>query len=210
MTAAPPTPTIPKLAELRLELDTQRLTLRPFRETDVDEIWPIVSDPEFPKLMSWNAHRDRGETLAFIRGHAESLANNEGVVWALEHEGHVVGCVGLHGVKFQVAAWRIDRAELGYWIAPAHAGNGLATEAAQAVVRYGFEIIGLHKVTVGCVAQNAASRHVIEKLGFRFVGRLEDDVWRDGAWHGHLRYELTSGEWPDVHTTMRVSRPRPL
>jgi RimJ/RimL family protein N-acetyltransferase len=209
MTAAPPKPTIPTLAELRTELETQRLMLRPFRDADVDAIWPIVSDPAFPQLMSWSAHRDRAETLAFIRSHATSLANNEGVVWAIEHAGQVIGCIGLEGIEFQVRAWRVDRAELGYWLAPAHARQGLMTEAAHAVVRFGFETIGLHKVTVGCFAQNIASRRVIEKLGFRFIGRLEDDVWRDAAWHSHLRYELTSGEWPDVHTTMRVSRPRP-
>jgi RimJ/RimL family protein N-acetyltransferase len=49
---------------------------------------------------------------------------------------------------------------------------------------------------------------VIEKLGFRPVGRLEDDVWRDGRWWSVLRYELTASEWSDVSTTMRVSRPR--
>jgi ribosomal-protein-serine acetyltransferase len=75
-------------------------------------------------------------------------------------------------------------------------------------VRCGFELIGLHKVTVGCIAENAGSRRVIEKLGFRPVGRLEDDVWRDGCWWSVLRYELTASEWSDVSTTMRVSRPR--
>ncbi len=209
MPAAPPTPTIPRLADLRLELETQRLKLRAFRESDLEDIWPTVSDPEFPKLMSWDAHRERGETLALIASHAQQLANNEAVVWAIEHAGHVVGCISLIGIKFKVAAWRIDRAELGYWIVPAHARKGFASEAAHAVVRCGFETIKLHKIAVGCFAQNAGSRRVIENAGFRFIGRLEDDVWRDGAWHAHLRYELTSGEWPDVHTTMRVSRPRP-
>ena len=47
---------------------------------------------------------------------------------------------------------------------------------------------------------------MIEKLGFRFIGRHEDDVWRDGQWHTHLRYELTAPEWPDVHTTMQIDR----
>ena len=61
-------------------------------------------------------------------------------------------------------------------------------------------------VTVGCFAENDASRRVIEKLGFRYVGRAEDDVWRDGQWRSHLRYELTAPEWPDVHTTTRIDR----
>jgi RimJ/RimL family protein N-acetyltransferase len=48
---------------------------------------------------------------------------------------------------------------------------------------------------------------VIEKLGFRPVGRYEDHVWRDGRWWSVLRYELTASEWGDVSTTMRVHRP---
>ena len=83
------------------------------------------------------------------------------------------------------------------------------TEAAHAVVKFGFENIGLHKITVYCFVENAASKRVIEKVGFRHVGRLEEDLWRDGRWHAQHRFELTSQEWPDVHTTMRVSRPRP-
>jgi RimJ/RimL family protein N-acetyltransferase len=48
---------------------------------------------------------------------------------------------------------------------------------------------------------------VIEKSGFRYVGRLEDDVWRDGRWHAHLRYELTASEWADASRTLRFTRP---
>jgi [ribosomal protein S5]-alanine N-acetyltransferase len=81
--------------------------------------------------------------------------------------------------------------------------------SAGAVVRFGFETIGLHKITTRCLVENIGSRRVIEKVGFRFVGRAEDDSWRDGRWSTQLLYELTSPEWPDVHTTMRVSRPRP-
>ena len=67
----------------------------------------------------------------------------------------------------------------------------------------------MYKITVGCVAENIASRRVIEKVNFRPVARLEDDVWRDGRWWTMLHYELTASEWSDVSTTMRVHRPSP-
>jgi len=140
---------------------------------------------------------------------SEALEKGEGITWAIEREGRVQGVIGLDGITWQLRAWRVDRAELGYWLAPALWRQGLMTEAAHAVVRWGFETLGLHKIKVGCVSENGASRRVIEKVGFRYVGRLEDDVWRDNRWWSHLRFELTAGEWPDVHTTMRVSRPRP-
>lgn len=198
LSSAPPRANIARLDELQLELVTARLRLRPIQESDVDDLWPYVSDSELPRMMSWNAHTDRSQTLEFVRRARQSLASNVDVVWAIEHAGRAVGCIALDGIEFALRAWRVDRAELGYWIAPALWGKGLITEAGHAVLRCGFETIGLHKIVVGCVAENTASRRVIEKLGFRSIGRREDDVWRDGRWWSVLRYELTAGEWREA------------
>jgi len=207
--SAPPRPTIPTLSALPLELETPRLTLRPWTATDADveAMWPYASDPEFPKLMSWAAHRDKAETRAFLDGVVKQLADGGGITWAIVHAGKVAGSISLMGIRWQLAAWRIDRCELGYWLAPPLWGKGLMTEAAHHALLFGFDTLGLHKITVGCLAQNIGSRRVIEKLGFRHIGVHEDDVWRDGAWHAHLRYELTAARWSDVSTTMPISRP---
>jgi ribosomal-protein-alanine N-acetyltransferase len=207
MSSPPPRTPIPRLAELDLVLATARLRLRPLEDRDVDDLWPLVSDPDLPRLMTWAAHTDRGQTLAHIASTRDALARGTGATWAIEADGRVVGTIALIDIRFAYAALRVDRAELGYWIAPALRGAGLVTEAAQAVVRCGFEAIGLHKIQVRCVEENAASRRVIEKLGFRMVGRHEDDVWRDGRWWTMLGYELTAAEWGDVSTTLRVKRP---
>ncbi|HEX8106974.1 MAG TPA: GNAT family N-acetyltransferase [Kofleriaceae bacterium] len=209
MSSPPPRSPIPRLDELDLVIATARLRLRPLEDRDVDDLWPLVSDPELPRRMTWAAHTDRSQTLAFLQSTRDRLARGTGVNWAIEVDGRASGSVALGDIRFAVAALRIDDAELGYWIAPALRGAGLVTEAAQAVVRFGFEAIGLHKIHVRCVDDNVASRRVIEKLGFRMVGRLEDDVWRDGRWWSMLLYELTAPEWGDVSTTMRVKRPAP-
>jgi len=204
---APPRAVIPKLVELPLDLETNRLRLRLLAERDIDDLWPTVSDPEFPRFMSWSAHRDREETRAFVQGVSRAHAENTGVTWAIEHDGRAIGCIGLDGIVWQLRALRLDRAELGYWIQKASWGTGLVTEAAAAVLRCAFETIGLHKVTVGALEGNLASQRVINKLGFQLIGKQEEDIWRDGRWHTHLRYEMTARDYPDVHTTMRVRRP---
>jgi len=211
MPSPPPRSRPPQLSALDLEIATERLRLRPFLETDVEDIWPTVSDPTFPVQMSWNAHAERSETLAFIRAQADAIASGAGVTWAIVHDGRAVGAISLLGIRWQVLALRVDRAELGFWLARSLWGQGLVTEAARAVVQFGFDDLGLHKITVGCFPDNAGSRRVIEKIGFRHVGRQREDVWRDGQWHDHLRYELTIGDWSDVSTTMpiAISRPRP-
>lgn len=197
MASAPPRPRILTLADLDLVIRTPRLLLRPLTEDDVDAIFPIVSDPAFPRHMSWNAHTERSETVAWVQSLAKAIEDGAGVTWAIEHAGHVGGCIGLGSIRWQVLAWRIDRSELGYWLAPALWNRGLMSEAVPAVIRWGFGVLGLHKITVGCFAENVGSRRVIEKAGFRPVGRLENDVWRDDQWHAHLRYELTAAEHAD-------------
>lgn len=206
--SAPPREPIPKLSELDLVVTTPRLRLRPIEESDVDDLWPYVSDPELVRMMSWFAHTDRNQTLEFVRVVSTGLANNAGVMWVIEHGGRAMGTIGFDGMQFQLRAWRLDRAELGYWIAPPLWGQGLVTEAAHAIMRCGFERIGLHKITIGCIAENVASRRVIEKLGYRWIGRHEDDVWRDGRWWSVLRYEMTAAEWNEGASTMQVSTPR--
>lgn len=208
MASPPPRSAIPNISKLPLVIDTGRLTLRPWTVDDVEDIWPIVSDPEFPKYMSWEAHKDKNVTREWLEHASRVVTSNEEVSWAIEHEGKAIGAIGFHEITWQVRAFRMDRAALGYWLAPAYQRKGLMTEAVQAVARFGFETIGLHKITVTCFADNVPSRRVIEKAAFRWVGRAEDDVWRDDKWHAHLIYELTAPEWPDVHTTMRVQRPK--
>jgi ribosomal-protein-alanine N-acetyltransferase len=205
----PPRARIPlSFEELDLVRATARLRLRPLEDADVESLWPLVSDPDLPRMMTWAAHTDRSQTLAFVRGTRAALAGGTGVTWAIEADGQVQGAISLDHIQFAQAALRVDRGELGYWIAPALRRTGLVTEAAQAVVGLGFEALGLHKIVVRCVEDNVGSRRVIEKLGFRMVGRLEDDVWRDGRWWSMRLYELTASEWTDVSTTMRVHRPR--
>src|SRR5690606_12618906 len=125
----------------------------------------------------------------------------------VEHEGAVVGSIGLTGITWAVLATRFDRGTLGYWLSRGLWGRGLVTEAATAVTAWGFEALGLHKITVSCFEPNLGSRRVIEKVGYRFVGRSEDDVWRDGQWYAHLHYELTAADWADSTRTRRYQRP---
>lgn len=205
---APPRAQIPTLSTLELALATERLTLRPLAESDVDAIFAIARDPEFPRFMTWDAHGDRADTVAFVGDTRAELARGTGVTWAVLKDGAFAGQIALTGIQWQMGAWRRDRAEIGYWIAPAHQRQGYAVEATRAVMQFAFEVLGLHKVTIGCLPENEPSRKVIEQSGFRYSHRVDEDVYRHGRWYSHLRYELNVNEWSDVTTTMRFSKPR--
>ena len=186
---APPRPDIPTLSELPLAITTPHLRLRPVREADAEALFEFTSDPEFSRYMTWAPHTDVEVTREWTRHCATVLAAGSAIVWAMEHAGNVIGCVGLHGIVWQVRALRLDRAELGYWLGRPYWGRGFATEAATAVTAWAFDTLGVHKVKVQCFEPNVGSQRVIEKCGFRFIGRTEEDVWRDGQWHAHLEYE---------------------
>ena len=209
MTSAPPRPNIPRLAELPLAVETPRLLLRPVEPGDAADLYDYASDPEVARLMSWNAHTSVRETQEFVARQVDGLARGTDLTWAIVHDGRARGCISLAGIVWTFRAWRIDRAELGYWLGRPLWGQGLVSEAALAATRFAFETLGLHKVTIGCIDGNAASQRIIEKIGYRFLAKHEDDVWRDGRWWDHLRFELTASEWGDTARTMRFSKPRP-
>ena len=209
MESAPPRATIPVLSELPLLITGSKFRLRPLAASDVDDLWPLVSDPKLPVHMSWKAHADRAETAMFIQNQVEALAAGKTINWAIEIDGKAGGLVTLAGITWQFSTdWRVDRAELGYWLGPAHWGQRLMSEAALHATKFGFETLGLHKITVGHMDGNQASKRIIEGLGFRYLGLRLEDAWKDGAWQHHHRYELTAGEWGDSARTLRFSKPR--
>ena len=213
--SAPPRIEPPELSALALVIDTPRLTLRPLATSDVDAIWPLARDPELSRNLSWEPHVDREETAAFIAGKIGELAAGTSATWAIvpragDRAGQLSGVVSLDAIRWQFRAWRMDRAALGYWLAPALWNQGLMSEAALAATRWGFETLGLHKIVVSCVDGNVGSQRVIEKIGFRFLALYLEDFYRHGRWHDHRFYELTAAEWADSARTGRFTRmPRP-
>jgi ribosomal-protein-alanine N-acetyltransferase len=190
-----PPPEIPDLAKLPLVIETPHLRLRPLEATDIDAVYALASEPDVARLMSWRAHTNRDESRAFVESVLEARAQAQTIMWAIEHAGVFAGCVGLHGITWTFRAWRIDRAELGYWLGKPFWGKGLMSEAARAATRFAFEVLRLHKITIGCIEGNHASQRIIEKLGYRFLALHIEDVWRDGQWWDHRRYEMLASEW---------------
>lgn len=88
-------------------------------------------------------------------------------------------------------------ANLGYWIHPAHQGNGYATEAARLVVSHGFEALRLHRISATIVTRNEASKRVVEKLGFVHEGTKRDDAFLDGDHVDKEVYAVLREEWTD-------------
>ncbi len=86
-------------------------------------------------------------------------------------------------------------AYIGYWVDQRFAGQGIAPEATCLVMRFAFEVLGLHRIEIAIVPRNGASRRVAEKLGLRIEGIAERFLEINGVWEDHVRYAMTVEEW---------------
>jgi RimJ/RimL family protein N-acetyltransferase len=147
-----------------LPLVTERLRLRPATVDDLDTWLAISRDAE---TVWWG---EASSTLADARANLErQVANQERYgfsLWAveLEPEGAVIGATGLQHLADG------DEVEVGYRFLRGYWGQGYATEAARAAIRFAFDELGLDRVVAVTLPTNQASRRVMEKCGLSFAG----------------------------------------
>jgi ribosomal-protein-alanine N-acetyltransferase len=151
-----------------VEIETDRLHLRPFAATDVEALHRLWNDPEMRRFLWDDAAVTREQTAAQIELSRASFSDHGYGSWLLFARAHptVVGFSGLR--RFGEP----PEVEVLYGIDSLQWGFGLATEAAAAVLRYAFETLALERVFAGADAPNAASFRVMEKLGMRFLRRV--------------------------------------
>lgn len=173
-------------------LETSRLVLRAFRMTDVEAVRLLADDVDVARNTLNIPHPyEREDAEAWIASHPDQLQRGEAATYAVTApaEGGVVGAVGL------IVEAEHERGELGYWIGRPYWGRGYATEAAAAVVRWGFRSLGLHRIHASHFPRNPASGRVLRKIGMRHEGTLRQHVKKwdefvDLERFGLLRSEL--------------------
>jgi ribosomal-protein-alanine N-acetyltransferase len=176
-------------------LETPQLVLRAPGGEDAEKLWPLVSDSRLSTFLAWEPHRSIDETAAMVAALIDAQCTGTGFHWIASHADEVVGLISLIDVRREHRSWTLNRAELAYWIGLPFQGMGYATEAAAAVMEFGFEKLHLHKIRVYHAADNPASGRTIDKLGFRFVGEEKEAFQKNGVWH-HLRhFELLCPEF---------------
>jgi RimJ/RimL family protein N-acetyltransferase len=144
--------------------------------------------------MSWQPHRDRKETEQFLRRVERERRRGGSFTWAVYRGKTFCGLAALIAVTRTHRALRYDRAELAYWLRPEAQGRGLMTEAGEAVIAHAFDVLGLRRLVASHVPENEASRRVIERWGFRFIGRAREVYRKDGRWFDQCLYELLKAD----------------
>jgi len=103
----------------------------------------------------------------------------------------LVGGLTLSNIRRRAA----QHVSLGYWMGREHAGQGLMTEAVGLIVPFVFNTLGLHRLHAAFLPDNAASRRVLEKNGFREEGYAENYLQIDGRWADHVLFGLTREQY---------------
>jgi RimJ/RimL family protein N-acetyltransferase len=145
---------------------TERLTLRPLREDDVDVMVAAVMDPDVQRWLPLPNPYSRAEGLSYVGELAPAArTSGRGLVRGIEMDGGLVGLIDLKRTD-----WRHRETEIGYWATPAARGRGVMTEATVALSRWALAEAGFERVVLRIATGNAASRRVAEKAGFTYEG----------------------------------------
>ena len=176
-------------------IETARLLLRPYREADIHVLHDIQSRPEVVRYLYWEP-RTRKQVEKVIRESSDQIDGEGGALTlAIQPRGSdtMVGDVVL---MYHSEVHR--QGEIGFVLHPDHQGHGYATEAARAMMRLGFEQLGLHRIAGRLEARNSASAAVLERLGMRLEGHLRENEWVKGEWQSELVYAMLATEWASL------------
>jgi ribosomal-protein-alanine N-acetyltransferase len=174
-------------------LTTPRLVLREWAAADAADLFQMNSDPEVLKYDVDPPLRDVAEAAALIEKIGRHFAARESISWAisLQGESRLTG-----EVVFFFYDGAYYKADLGYRMARAFWRRGIATEAVRAAVRFGFEVMGLHRVNVDTRMDNLASVRLMETLGFQHEGVRRECVRSpDGTYQNWGLYGLLEDEY---------------
>jgi RimJ/RimL family protein N-acetyltransferase len=173
---------------------TGRLLLRPLAPADTDALLAYRSRPEVCRYLPFEPMTREviGQRMASQWARTELTDEGQALTLGIElpATGQLVGDVVLFWHSREHAG-----GELGYVLHPDFGGHGYATEAANAVLRLGFEELGLHRIIARIDERNAASTRLARRLGMRQEARLVLNEWFKGEWSTELDFATLAEEW---------------
>lgn len=184
-------------------LTTPRLLLRAFALADVPRLVALAGKYEVAKNtlnIPHPYHEEDGQRWVKIT--QQNYQQQTGYAFAIELKA-TSGLVGGIGLTLDS---RFDRAEAGYWLGQNYWGQGLASEALDALLRFGFGKLGLNKIYATHLASNPASGRVMLKNGMIKEGELAQHTKRDGHYHDLWQYRLLRAEYAHLAQSQKVTK----
>lgn len=173
-------------------LITERFTLRQIVPTDADDFFALFSDPEVMQYHGFAQHQAIDETHAWIERITADFQNRRGIRWGitLHDANRAIGSCSFH--RFGEGFHHV---ETGYDLRRSYWGQGVMREAMTAVLSYGFETLGLHRIEAVIDDANTRSKNVLLKLGFTYEGNLRERFVSAKGFEDSYYYGLLVQEW---------------
>lgn len=173
--------------------ETPRLILREFKKDDWKEIHPYSVDEEVVRFMPWGPNTEE-DTMAFVERALKEKDKNPRKEYHFvvieKSSGSLMGAV-----EIAVEGYKDLNGMIGYCYSRKSWGRGIGTEAAEALLKYGFESLGLHRIRADCDALNYGSQRVLEKNGMRREGLFKKRSFIKGEWRDDVHYAILREEW---------------
>jgi RimJ/RimL family protein N-acetyltransferase len=182
------------VAPMTLPLRSERLELRQFNDDDLDALLAMQGNEEMTRYLPWGP-QSRDEVLRLlerIKAMTATHPSSDGVRLAavLPDSRAVVGDFSLWRTNSEHA-----QGEIGFVVHPDHQRLGYATEACTALLRLGFEHLGMHRIVGRADARNVASIGVMERLGMRREAHLRENELIKGEWTDEVIFAALAHEW---------------
>ena len=184
------------------ELQTKRLCLRPFQESDKSQVASLANHPEVVRdLRTFDVPYTENDAQQWLETLGPKWEQGLAAVFAIclkqqdaspdQDARPIVGATGL------IIDPQSQRAECGYWIGKDFWGNGICSEALPAILDFGFNQLGLNKITAECLTRNVASIAVLTKSGFSQEGHFHRHFRKriDEEFHDILAWGLLREDW---------------
>lgn len=179
---------LPRRRQLRI--DTERMILRPPQHSDYRD-WAILREESREFLVKWEPgwsadHLSRKAFSNRVYWAARAISNETAIPVFLFARGdnRLLGAITLDNIRRGPA----QAGTFGYWIGQRHARQGYMREAIEALVHYAFTKLDLSRIEAACLPENAASRGVLEKSGFKYEGVAQSYLQINGRWRNHVLY----------------------
>ena len=177
-------------------IKTDRLILRPFRQSDAADVQRLAGDPAVADTTLHIPHPyPDGAAESWINTHQERWESGLGVICAitLRSTGELIGAINVLSVSKQNS-----HGEMGYWIGTPYWNQGYCTEAARALIRFSFDTLGLHRVFAHHLGRNPASGRVMAKAGMRYEGTLREHTRKNDVFEDLPVYGILASEFEEV------------
>jgi len=179
-----------------IHLKTERLIIRDYLPTDIDDFHRLISDPKtmyyLQDVMTRSLEESR-QNLEVAINEAQS-PNRAKYFFAIEHI-ETVAFIGTVGYTVTETTPVGKLVHVGYWMLPEHHGHGYMIEALRKVIRFAFEDGNVFRMSTGCLTENHASERVMQRCGFVKEAERKSFAWHDGRMKDRVEYRLLKDEW---------------